>query len=482
MWFEVEKEGLAKLLERKGKAFALYELLQNAWDQDVKKVKATIERPAHGYGIIRVEDDDPEGFANMNHAWTLFAESAKKDDPNKRGRFNLGEKLVLAICRFAEIKSVKGAVRFDDSGRHTLRKTREQGSEFSGDMRMTVDEYEEILEGAKKLIPPEGIETEVNGIKLVRPKLLKSFDLSLPTEKADEEGVMRRMERKTLVEVYDAGEGKGIIYELGIPIVETSDKYHVNVMQKVPLNMERDNVHPSYLRKIRTAILDQMYQELEQEDVNQAWVRDGIAKAAPEAVKHCIETRFGENAVIYDPSDPEANKLSVIEGRNVVKGPMLSAEEWERVRENKIMLPAGQVTPSPKPYSDDPNADPEELIERKDWTEGMLRMEAYAKWLGFALFGRNITVRMTRAGHNFTACYGKGQLTFNITTLGKDWFDSDFGAKHDALLIHEFTHEYEGDHFSKNFYRSLCRMGSEFVELSLKNPQKMKEMKSETTA
>ncbi len=30
-WFEVAKEGLARLLERRGKHFAVLELLQNAW-------------------------------------------------------------------------------------------------------------------------------------------------------------------------------------------------------------------------------------------------------------------------------------------------------------------------------------------------------------------------------------------------------------------------------------------------------------------
>jgi hypothetical protein len=32
-WFEVDRQGLARLLERKGKEFVLYELVQNAWDE-----------------------------------------------------------------------------------------------------------------------------------------------------------------------------------------------------------------------------------------------------------------------------------------------------------------------------------------------------------------------------------------------------------------------------------------------------------------
>jgi hypothetical protein len=43
-WFEVDKQGLAKILERKGKEFVLFELVQNAWDEPgVTKVNVTLE-------------------------------------------------------------------------------------------------------------------------------------------------------------------------------------------------------------------------------------------------------------------------------------------------------------------------------------------------------------------------------------------------------------------------------------------------------
>ena len=43
-WFEVDKQGLAKILERKGKEFALFELVQNCWDEPgVTKVSVALE-------------------------------------------------------------------------------------------------------------------------------------------------------------------------------------------------------------------------------------------------------------------------------------------------------------------------------------------------------------------------------------------------------------------------------------------------------
>src|SRR5690348_10305169 len=97
-WFEVDKRGLSKLLERRGKQFILHELLQNAWDEDVTDVNVNLRMLGNGHAELIVEDNSPEGFKDLAHAFTLFAESDKKGNAEKRGRFNLGEKLVLALC------------------------------------------------------------------------------------------------------------------------------------------------------------------------------------------------------------------------------------------------------------------------------------------------------------------------------------------------------------------------------------------------
>jgi len=46
---------------------------------------------------ITVADDAPDGFCDMRDAYTLFKETYKRKDPIKRGRFNFGEKQVLAM-------------------------------------------------------------------------------------------------------------------------------------------------------------------------------------------------------------------------------------------------------------------------------------------------------------------------------------------------------------------------------------------------
>jgi hypothetical protein len=127
-----------------------------------------------------------------------------------------------------------------------------------------------------------------------------------------------------------------MIFELGIPIVELGDdKWHVNVMQKVPLSRDRDNVNPSYLRKVRTGVLNVQFEELtDKEEAAAAWVRDAVSssKSSDEAVKHVMNARFGENHVTASVSDIGSVKEAVSKDYSIVHGGSLTGEEWARYK------------------------------------------------------------------------------------------------------------------------------------------------------
>ena len=102
-WFEVDKAGLAKIVAARGKVFVLYELLQNAFDEDgVTEIAVRFEPiPGRSEVVLEIIDDSLNGFRRLSDAWTIFAASYKKSHAQKRGRFNLGEKLVLSLCEEA---------------------------------------------------------------------------------------------------------------------------------------------------------------------------------------------------------------------------------------------------------------------------------------------------------------------------------------------------------------------------------------------
>jgi len=114
-WFDVSKAGLGKQAEEHGKGRLVGELIQNALDESgVTQVAVTLALvPGRPLADLTVEDDAPEGFRDLTHAYTLFAESYKRTNPAQRGQYNFGEKLVLAACESASISTTKGTVVFD---------------------------------------------------------------------------------------------------------------------------------------------------------------------------------------------------------------------------------------------------------------------------------------------------------------------------------------------------------------------------------
>jgi hypothetical protein len=137
-WFDVDKSGLSKQVEEQPKGRLIGELVQNALDEaGVTQIAVTVALvPGRPLGDLTVEDDSPEGFRDLTHAYTLFAPSYKRDNPEKRGQFNLGEKMVLAVCESASISTTKGTVLFSDEGRiERPRQKRERGSVFQGPSR-----------------------------------------------------------------------------------------------------------------------------------------------------------------------------------------------------------------------------------------------------------------------------------------------------------------------------------------------------------
>src|SRR5262245_55293058 len=142
-WFSVDKQGLGRQAEEQGKGRLVGELIQNALDEpgvtQIAVALATV--PGQDMADLTVEDDSPSGFADLTHAYTLFAPSAKRGNPEQRGQFNLGEKLVLAVCERATISTTKGTVIFDpEQGRIEKPDRRERGSVFQGRIRMTQEE------------------------------------------------------------------------------------------------------------------------------------------------------------------------------------------------------------------------------------------------------------------------------------------------------------------------------------------------------
>lgn len=463
-WFDVDRTGLEKLLKRKGVEFAVFELIQNAWDEaGVTRVEVTL-KPAdeRGYAWLCVQDDAPEGFKDLRHAYTLFAESAKKTNPKQRGQFNIGEKLVLALCREAVITTTKGTVLFNKNGTRTQSDAnRSAGSVFNAKIRMTTDEVAEVSKAVHKLLPPPSIWTTFNGVEIEPRDAAQVVKATLPTTIADSEGFMVRTTRKTTVNCHKPNNGETpMIYEMGIPVVEHDCAFHCDVQQKVELTIDRENVTPSFLKALRTAVFNATHEELTVDEVNHEWAQTAIesGNATDEAVTDYMTKRFGEKRASYDPSDPEANRAAVAQGFTIVHGSMLSKDAWANVRTAEAITPAGQLFPT--------HSDAFVAFQPADLTDNMREVAAYSLRLAELLLGCSIVVEFGEQASREAACWGHRRLQFNVRNLGKHWFNMKTNRRAiDDLIIHEFGHHYSGNHLSEDYYHALSALAAHAMEL-----------------
>ena len=471
-WFEVDRKGLSQLMADRSRSFVLAELIQNAWDQDVTSVVVEIEKLGRGLAIVRVEDDDPNGWSDLTHAYTLYAPSAKKADPTLRGRFNLGEKLVLSMCREARIVTVSGGVSFDGKGRHTLRSRRESGSLFEATLPLTDADIREFEAFFNTLISPPGIETTLKVqdriVTLDSRAPISTLEVTLPTVIADQEGNMKRSRRITAVELYEpTADEVPHIYELGMPVVATEgDRWHVNVQQKVPLTSDRDNVTPAYLAELRVAVLNASAHLLDPEDLSEPWVAAASSddRCTDGVTERVLTARFGEKRVSYDPSNPEANRRASANGFTVISGGALTRGQWANAKSASAISAAGHSFPtSYDAYSSDPSAPKAQTVDPEDWTEDQRATVEFCKRLHLLLLGCSTEVVLVKTSNNFSAAYSRRNLDFNVNVLGRKWFEPDNREAQVELLLHEFAHYFEADHLSEKFADAVGKLGAKLA-------------------
>jgi hypothetical protein len=480
--FEVHKKGLAQLVRKRGgNVHAIEELVSNAQDENVRCIDIRFEHVGQRTYRLTVEDDSPDGFRDLSHSFTLFAPSYKKSDPTKRGRFNFGEKWVIAICDSAKISTTTGTVIFEGDERRRSRIKWKAGTLFEGYVTSTKEEYEKVCQKIRRIIPNEGMTITFNGEVLQCRKPVVSVEATLPTIIANEDGELVRTERKTMVNLYEVADGEEAhIYELDIPVVKTGDLYDYDVRQKVPLTLSRDNVPPSYLKLLRTLALDNTHGRISAEDVTAACVREAIDKASPEAVQSIIAKTFGDRRAIADPSDREAENRLKADGYTIIPANTFSKAAWANIKSSGAATAAGMIRPTPKLYGNDPNAPVRKLLDPKRITPALRLVEEYAVLIARRVVGCDLTVTWVNdLACKFVACYGprcgqrQGALDFNVARLGYGWFERPPALtwEIESLLIHEFGHHASDNHLSDEYFDGLTEFGAKLSVLKLREPE-----------
>ena len=487
-WFDVHRDGLRqiaeRLVERRGFGIVGAELYQNVRDTKATRCDMTVTNvPGRPLCELIVEDNDPTGFKDLSHAWTLFAPSEKKADPEQAGRFNMGEKVVLSFCTEATIATTCGTVEFTEAdGRQEFpRRKRDVGTKFRGLIRCNQERYDQLIAHMHKILVRQNLRFYVNGSEVIMRAPTHTFKVKLPTEIGDD---LRPSVRETSVFVYECRDDEtAMLYELGIPVVETDDRWHYDICQKVPLNVDRDNVTPAYLKKVRVAVLNEMHNRLTEDDTTEAWVQEAAddENCSNEAAETFRVKKYGEKSVAHDPTNPEANAEAAAHGYTVIPARGLSAGQRNNLyragtlKSSSVEFPlAGKGA-----YSNNPNAKPVEVIPPDQRTDGMRMIHEYTCGVAERLIGKSITLEFVNCrsfeGKPLGACYGRAYLFgqpmfhYNVAKLGRGWFDHGATETVDNLIIHELGHETESNHLSEAYYDALTSLGAKLKAAVMKD-------------
>ena len=453
--FEVDTEGMRSLHQDREPWDLIKELVQNAWDEAPRATfcSFSVRSESESEAFVVVEDDGP-GFFDPKDSYTLHGDTRKRLDPQKRGRFNVGEKEVISVAAEAVVETVGHTIKFPrEGGRNVSANDRERGTRVLLTMAWTEEQVASLVDRLK-IFRPTDCSLIVDGEEVPMRRPVASKMCSLPTVVQDGPGEpMRDTQRRTELHILKipadrkelgigiGGESGGWLYEMGIPVQSISVGYDVDVQQKIPMPQRRRSVSPSYLKNVCAEVLNAVAWLMEPDEFKEPWARTAVEngkRVEPSVVKRYFDSRYGEDALI-ESYDSDSNMKAADAGRPLVSPLGMSLDELAQAK--KAGMKSARDVYGSIAITED-SMDPSDLGDSK--------LE-FAKWVK-ELAGK---VGITNPSVAFVSdpesdveacCTGRNRedpvLTFNVALLGDAFFDGR-GESQLRLVVHELAHAWQ---------------------------------------
>ncbi len=444
--FDVDADGFRALQEGREPWALAKEPIANSFDEHkVTRVEVTLTPHARGRVLMTIVDDGP-GFASFKDAWTLYADTYKRRAAATRGRFNRGEKELLAVATWGKIATTCGTVEFDRYSRREYPRRKTEGGTIVEVVVVpwTLAQMEDTIRRLRDFMPPANIKSYVvNGFEVVRRAPdYRASGVRLETVLDEGDGVLRKVTRTTDIEVHRETPARSALMEMGIPVVSLEDlgvPYLIDVQQKVPMSPERDAVRPSYLQDVLAEVLNVVASDMTEEEANASWINLAIKdpRTTPATVGLVKQKRVG-NALILSAANPLAAERAIAAGYGVLSTRGWDPEVVERFREDAGWQSTAQVFPAPTPSTD---------YEPVDETPGMKRWREFVQQLAAVAFGRSADVEFVRLEGAWAVaeCGARsGIVTVYVNRLNRSFFDGET-YNQIVLALHEIAHLGDGN-------------------------------------
>lgn len=335
-WLQISTAGFAALNQSRPPEHLVKELVQNSLDA-VQDTGGRVELDyRHDGNRFLVEcRDTGTGIADLAAMRVVYL-TFKTDSHLKRGRFGRGFKEILSVATSATIISGGREIQFVEEDGRQVTHERDAPSAFPGTRISmtfgwepeTVDEFDAYFD---RLLVPSNVQLVLNGAEMPSRAVAHVIEGQLTTEVYNPESrSWRKPRRKTVIELFEVRvDEEPFIYEMGIPVAaaEWTVPYHANVLQRVPMNPNRDALASGYAKRIHKTCLPTLLEELSEDEATADWVGAAGAEAAPEVQKQIITKAFGTEAVRSVPTmgkrdfDHDAERL----GAAIVKTAQMSS-------------------------------------------------------------------------------------------------------------------------------------------------------------
>ncbi|MGD9667839.1 MAG: ATP-binding protein [Hyphomicrobiaceae bacterium] len=502
-WLQISTTGFAALNQSRPPEHLVKELVQNSLDA-VEDTGGTVELTYRHNGSDFVVEcrDTGSGIQDLLAMRVVYL-TFKTDSHLKRGRFGRGFKEILSVAKTASIHSGNKEIHFvEEEGRQITREAEAVASIVGTRIRMTfswppgtVDQFDDYF---SRFIVPENVQLILNGRALPHRESAHIIDATLVTEVYNSEShSWQKPRRKTSIELIRARQDEEpYIYEMGIPVAsaEWAVLYHANVLQRVPMNPNRDALASGYAKRIHLACLPILLPELDQEEITADWVGSAGAEAAPEIQQKIITKAFGEGAVRSVPTmgkrdfdhDAERTGAVIVKTAQMSSGFREMAKEHLPTSREAVVLAEASAAKSlaEKGFAitdinlaDDPRA---AWINRQGGAERVEDCLSFAVWFCQKLVDstrdmlRPVTGKLALGSQ--PQLFGTELKTFhahwsgnNVLTLAIDtdcFWREPLGAESLSILIHEAAHA-RNMHHGKSFVDEVERLGGVAANIML---------------
>jgi hypothetical protein len=473
-WLTVSMEGFSQQNRARPFEHLVKELVQNSLDaigDAPGTITVSVEEKAGGEFTIECLDDG-EGVDDMTNLRTVFWTS-KHDSRFKRGRMGRGFKELLCLCSECHVfsRNLMGDFTVKDGRKAFF--LRETAKFTKGTLvRMKMPWRGEgvgvkLADYFKLFLPPQNVRLEVCGIKIPSREPTFVTTGSLPTEEF-ENNKWCRPRGKTGVElVKHKATETSLVYEMGIPIcpVEWNVPYHVNVLQRVPMNPNRDAVMSGYVSQIHRICLPVLIEELSSEKSRESWVGEAAARSGDDGLqKAVLQKAFGGNLARSVPNfgkfshDADAQEhagVSILDTKQLTGGfremarkhVPTSAEIAKQVKSDKLKVAVKEgvdLSETSLRYK--------KLLEKRG-EDRIIRVGSFYQWVANGILQILFPEKTPKCKIKVADFKGEAEATwsnqFQHFTLALDLdriWDDPSHPDNFALIVHETAHELAAHH------------------------------------